>query len=366
YQKGKGCYTSRLKWFFPILILTASLFLGGCGGSSKNEAADSAVEQYDNNEYYPAETEAETLFDYQTEGDFAEEEALGGSVTEDEVESLTVNRKIILNYNVTIRVDDIAEKQKAIIDVATELGGYVESYTICDDQDASAHLVIRIPAKQAETFNTELSELGTIKSSSADATDVTFEHQDLAARLKNAERQNEKLQEYLEQAETVEDMLAVQREIDAIQERIEQLRGQIKYYDDQVAFSTFYIGLQTDQSLLPQSPETPSIVSGSEFGEKVKSSFNKGWVSFVNALANLVVALAGAIIPIIILVVIGLVVVFIVLKSSKRSKRKEEERIRRTQQQSMPHAQADPKAADQVPERHSNHVTSQVDKRNHK
>ena len=270
--------------------------------------------EYDSDYYTDmevAETEAETA-----EEEAYDEAASGVS------NSLTENRKIILNYDVSISVDDVIDKQQAIAEAAKSRGGYVESSSVYEDRTTSAHLTIRLPADQAESFNESLKNYGSIKSANADAVDVTFEHQDLEARLKNAERQNAKLQEYLEDAETVEELLAVQREIDIIQERIEQLNGKLKYYDDQVSYSTFYINLSLDQSLFPQGPDLPNIVSGSEFSEKISLAFKKGWVNFVNGVANLTISLAGAFIPLIILVVISFVIILIIVKSTNRNRQK--------------------------------------------
>ena len=73
--------------------------------------------------------------------------------------------------------------------------------------------------------------------------DVTAEFTDLESRLRNAQATERQLLEIMGRAETVEDTLAVQRELGAVREQVEVFQGQLNVLASQTSLSTITIYL---------------------------------------------------------------------------------------------------------------------------
>ena len=74
-------------------------------------------------------------------------------------------------------------------------------------------VTLRVPSSSFDAVVGELRTLGRLLSESSSSADVTEEYVDLEARRGNLEETEQKLQAFLDQAEDVEDLLAVQREL---------------------------------------------------------------------------------------------------------------------------------------------------------
>ena len=78
-------------------------------------------------------------------------------------------------------------------------------------------------------------------SESSSSADVTEEYVDLEARRGNLEETEQKLQAFLDKAEDVEDLLAVQRELTTTRGEIERLTGRINLLSALVSESTIAV-----------------------------------------------------------------------------------------------------------------------------
>jgi len=78
---------------------------------------------------------------------------------------------------------------------------------------------------------------------SSSGRDVTEEYIDLEARLRNLRRQEERLLEILDRAESVKDVLEVERELGRVRGEIERLEGRLRYLSNRVEFATITVEL---------------------------------------------------------------------------------------------------------------------------
>lgn len=81
--------------------------------------------------------------------------------------------------------------------------------------------------------------------------DVTLHYVDLEARIRNAERQEERLLEILGKAETVEDILRVEQELARVRGQLEAMTAEFRYLSDQVDFSTISVSLKETPTASP-------------------------------------------------------------------------------------------------------------------
>ena len=99
-------------------------------------------------------------------------------------------------------------------------------------------MTLRVPSSSFDAVVGELRTLGRLLSESSSSADVTEEYVDLEARRGNLEETEQKLQAFLDQAEDVEDLLAVQRELTTTRGEIERLIGRINLLSALVSEST--------------------------------------------------------------------------------------------------------------------------------
>lgn len=139
-------------------------------------------------------------------------------------------RKIIYNAQLNLVVDSIAPTQKRALTLAQDAGGYMV-------QSSSHTLQVRVPADQLDAILAAYRALGTVDYENINTKDVTDEYLDLTIRRENAEKARVRYLELLEKATTVEEILKVERELERLNGELDRIKGVLKSYDQQVAFS---------------------------------------------------------------------------------------------------------------------------------
>ncbi len=139
---------------------------------------------------------------------------------------------------------DFATAERAIRDVARRLDGLVQSAAIDDTGDRSGTLAIRVPSASFEAALNELDAIGDVKRQVIEGEDVGEEFVDLQARLRNGQAQERVLLRLMDQADTVKASIRVQRELERVQQGIEQLQGRLRFLADQTSLSTITVELR--------------------------------------------------------------------------------------------------------------------------
>src|SRR5208282_5513880 len=96
-----------------------------------------------------------------------------------------------------------------------------------------------IPAQELAAALGELKSLGRVQNETQSGEEVTQQHTDLAARLKNSRETEERLRAILEQRTgKIEDVLQVEEEIARVRGEIESMEAQQKALEHRVDFVT--------------------------------------------------------------------------------------------------------------------------------
>src|SRR4029078_2674588 len=126
-------------------------------------------------------------------------------------------------------------------------------------------------------------------------TDVSAQYVDLRARLANAPAQRDAMLTLLRGDKSIQDLIAVQDPIGQITGQIEQLKGQIKYLDDNTAYSSISVTLTESGAPVQQH-------SSASWG--FATAINMGAHNFV-ATINYVITALGAVGPLVVLLLLG-------------------------------------------------------------
>jgi len=166
------------------------------------------------------------------------------------------SRLIIKESYISLVVKNVVDAQKEIVKKTQEWKGFiVQSYFDNPQEAASATITIRLPVKKLDQALNDFKKLAVkVVSENISGTDVTEEYTDIEAQLNTLYKTKAKLEEIIEKATKIIDILEVQRELINLQQQIDMLLGQKKYLEKSAFFTKITIYLSTDELSLPYTP----------------------------------------------------------------------------------------------------------------
>jgi hypothetical protein len=213
----------------------------------------------------------------------------------------TVERVIrTAEISLVIPTDTFEDRFSQAVGIASENGGFVSSSTT---RARSGDLRIRVPADNFDETLRALRALGDVKVQTIEGEDVTATYVDLQARLRIAESRREVLLRLMDEAKSVGQTIHVQNALDETQLRIEELQGQMRLLDDQVALASIRLQLAEVGAGPNQEGQTAST-----------NAFERSLDGFVGVVSAMVVGL-GYLLPI---ALVGLVIWFVVSRIRRR------------------------------------------------
>jgi hypothetical protein len=141
--------------------------------------------------------------------------------------------------------------------------GYAATLTANTQQNAAQSLQasLRIPSGELASAVNDLKALGHIENESQSGEEVTQQHADLVARLKNSRETEARLQAILVQRTgKISDVLEVEQEIARVRREIEQMEAEQKSLEHRVDFATIDLNLAEEYKAQLGSP-SPSIAT---------------------------------------------------------------------------------------------------------
>lgn len=178
-------------------------------------------------------------------------------------------QRIIKTGSLSLVVDNVSESAAQITNLATGQGGFVQNSSVSERDDGThfGDISVRVPSAQFETAMAEIKKLANVvENESVSGQDVTEQYTDLEARLRNALAQEATYLRILDQAESVEDILSVQRELSNIRYQIESIQGQMQYLENKTDYSTISVHLSEEPSITIPSKEFRPWTSVKEAG----------------------------------------------------------------------------------------------------
>jgi hypothetical protein len=167
-------------------------------------------------------------------------------------------RLVIKNASLSIVVEDPGVTMDSISKLASDLGGFVVTsnlYRIQVDggiEVPQANITIRVPSEKLDqALEVIKTGAGQILNENISGQDVTQEYTDLESRLRNLERAEGQLTAIMEQAWETEDVLNVYNRLVEVQEQIELIKGQMKYYEQSAALSAISVNVQANEAVQP-------------------------------------------------------------------------------------------------------------------
>ncbi|MBQ7148057.1 MAG: DUF4349 domain-containing protein [Pseudobutyrivibrio sp.] len=305
----------KLVGLLVSLFVVGAVFTG-CGGSSDSSSAyETATGSYDANGF---DSDLGSFYKEAGEGEIATEEAASFDGMEDSGSGsveYTTSRKLVYTSDVNIETKNFDDDVASIKDLVSKNGGYFEYSSINGTAEyggRDANYTARIPSKNYQSFMDSVGSIGSVTYSNESVDDITSDYVDVQARLKTLNRKLERLEELEENAETIEDLLAIEDRINNVQYEIENYTAQMKLFDNQVDYCTVRIDLREVVSY----SEVKADTFWNRFTEAFSGSFS-GFVAFVQWLVIAVVY----VLPYALVAGVILVIVFFATRKVRASKK---------------------------------------------
>jgi hypothetical protein len=175
---------------------------------------------------------------------------------------------IARTVSLSILAKDFASSRVALDTIVARHHGYAASLTANTQQNAARSLQasLRIPASELNAAIAELTSLGHVQNETQGGEEVTQQHADLVARLKNSRETERRLQAMLEQRTgKISDVLTVEQEIARVRGEIEQMEAEQKSLEHRVGFASIELMLVEEYKaqITPTSPATSTRIYNS-------------------------------------------------------------------------------------------------------
>jgi len=160
--------------------------------------------------------------------------------------AVTANRKLIRNAQVELEIVSFDDAVQKITAFANEDRAYIA--TTSSQKQANGKLkgeiVVKVLPENLDRFLQKLRGLGELKNQALGTEDITKAYFDTDSRLKNARVMEQRLIDMLKKkSDDINDLLQVEKELGRVREQIEQMQGELKFWDSQVQFATVTISL---------------------------------------------------------------------------------------------------------------------------
>ncbi len=158
--------------------------------------------------------------------------------------------KIKKSGYITFLVEDLDEAYDGLVSVNGQHSGEVTNiYDSGKGNDRYIQVVVKVPVEEFESYYEAVRGMGgEVTYANINTVDVTDEYIDITSRLSNLESVESQLVGILAQAETVEDILAVQSELTKVRGEIERYEAQKRYFDSQADYSYVTVLFNIDKT----------------------------------------------------------------------------------------------------------------------
>lgn len=284
-----------------IMAVMMAVMLAGCGAKNGHVAmyesggagADSAYQSK------PAAA-------YESKNDIADNESYQET---SELTAEQTSEKLVYTGSLTIQTLEYENSVRALKDLIRAKNGIIASEEEYDNDrywysslesngTRHLHLTVRIPTASFEAFLNEMEGSGKVISRSTNVVNITRQYNDVSVQIEALQKQEKRLLEMMDKAETIEDMIAVESRLTDVQTQLNSFLTQRSSMDRDVEYSTVTISLDEVKVYTDSHPN---------FFGQLAESFTEGFKSFLYTGGEI---LLGIVYRLPYLILIGIAVLF--------------------------------------------------------
>lgn len=180
-----------------------------------------------------------------------------GAAKNDEDVSHQLEPMIARSAELRLVVDRLDEARSSVTKVLAKHKGYVAQLSVNSQTDSGHSLVasLRVPSDELSPFLGELKQLGRLISESQSGEEVTKQHVDLVARLKNARGTEERINTVIQhRTGNVKEVLEAENEAARVRGEIERMEAERKTLETRVSLATIALSLSEEYKAQLQMP----------------------------------------------------------------------------------------------------------------
>ena len=330
-----------------ITLLSVMGLLAGCASKASDAATELFVEE---TTAYEQAYESYDEYDLYAEYDDAEYASVGGSSGPSYVysEKNTANtsgdeapdtsgdaenysEKLVYTCNVTMETTEFDKTLAAIKAAIKELGGFIQSESASDSAGnwyysdykktygtLVEEITVRIPSENYEQFLNGLNDSGKITNKDQSVENITKTYYDTATTIKSLETQEERLLKMMKEAETIEDMLAIEDRLSEVQNELSIYKSRLSQMDTDVDYSTVCLYIK---EVLEYTPDDGPVYT-STFADRLKNTLSNTWEDFKEFLENALFFLIQSFPVLLILGLVNWLVFSLIVKSIRKKRAK--------------------------------------------
>lgn len=233
-----------------------------------------------------------------------------------------LSEKLIYTGNINLNSYDFDADLKAVKEKADAVKGYIDSSWVNGQSFADngsgrvAELQLRVPQAEYRAVVDWLQTVGETTSISENVANVTSQYTEYTIRIENLQKQIDRLQELMSQAEDMNDIISLEYQLSSVTAELECMQGQLKDLDNRVSYSTVTVSIAERRTA--DDVVKPPVRT---YGQKLADALAEGWDDFCENLANFVLWFVGNLGGILLwssLLVGGPLVVLLVLLGKRR------------------------------------------------
>jgi hypothetical protein len=241
-------------FFLFVLLLLAALLLAACSPAATPSPARPAAQEK------LAQPAAATAAPMPTQAAVSASGEQASGSTSPLAFSPAGSQLVIKDAQLDLLVRDTAQALDRVTALAGDEAGYIiSSKTWYQDGYLYASLRLGIPSARFEAALNQLRAIGlTVLSENAQGQDVSDQYVDLQSKLTNLEATAARVRDFLKDAKTIEESLRINQQLAELEAQIEQIKGQMRYFEGRSAYSTVTVSL-TPEYPTPTPTVTPTM-----------------------------------------------------------------------------------------------------------
>lgn len=191
--------------------------------------------------------------------------------------TVEIQQKIIKTGNLTYKVEEANKEQGRIKNLLSKYDAYLASESQNKGYDRiNYNLNIKVPPQYFDSLMSELMAGNRVDNKWINSDNVTDRFYDLQSRIVNKKKLETRYQEILSKANSVRDILEVERSLNTVRSEIESLEGQFKLLNHRISYSTLDV---TFYEILPYEiadEQRPGFLA------RISNALSGGWQGFIS------------------------------------------------------------------------------------
>lgn len=314
-----GGSTSAVTSEVDSAVNSGSGISSSASSSSSSSASSGSILGFDGNDSYdynnnmkgdsydePEYTE-DTVDNTGDEGNNNNDTDSSNTTDSDDNAEVLAEEKLVYRSNIEIETLDYEKAYLSLMSLVDDYDGRVESEQFSDNSSSyiyydysysyneskpyklgqSNTIVLRIPSKNYKQFIKEKDSLGNVTSFNSSLENITQQYYEKQAEVDAYETQLERLQELLNQAETVSDMASLTSQITQIESQLNYMKNDLRTMDMDVAYS--YVTLTLKEVV--EYTEYEDQVKKNTFIDRLQNTCKDSWKYFLVFCENLLFAI---------------------------------------------------------------------------